>query len=196
MAPAAIKKGTARLAISSWEDAIDVKVLPVGINYSSFRRFGKNIFLNFGSVISGKDIDTGESDGKKYLAFNSCLQDGLQKLVFEIPAGDSAMQKKLLVKQSPAAAKIVLALPAIAGVLLNAPLYLPVKYFTKLRTADTDHYDSVLVALLIFLYPFYVLLVSIFIFFITGEYGISFLILLLFPFTAWAYVHLKEQRDK
>ena len=36
-----LKKGTARLAISSWEDGIDLKVLPVGINYSSFRRFGK-----------------------------------------------------------------------------------------------------------------------------------------------------------
>ena len=32
-----LKKGTARLAISSWQEGIDVKVLPVGINYSSFR---------------------------------------------------------------------------------------------------------------------------------------------------------------
>ena len=43
-----LKKGTARLATTSWQEGIDVKVLPVGINYSSFRKFGKNIFLNFG----------------------------------------------------------------------------------------------------------------------------------------------------
>ena len=39
-----LKKGTARLAIKAWEEGIPLKVVPVGINYSSFSRFGKNIF--------------------------------------------------------------------------------------------------------------------------------------------------------
>ena len=43
-----LKKGTARLAFSSWEEGIPLHVLPIGINYSSFRRFGKNIFINLG----------------------------------------------------------------------------------------------------------------------------------------------------
>ena len=42
-----LKKGTARLAISSWEENIPLEVLPVGINYSSFRRFGKNVYYQF-----------------------------------------------------------------------------------------------------------------------------------------------------
>ena len=46
-----LKKGTARLAIKAWEENIPLQVIPVVINYSSFRRFGKNIFLNFGSPI-------------------------------------------------------------------------------------------------------------------------------------------------
>src|SRR5690606_551874 len=32
-----LKKGTARLALNSWDNNIPLKVLPVGINYSSFR---------------------------------------------------------------------------------------------------------------------------------------------------------------
>ena len=46
-----LMKGTARLAISSWEDGIELVILPTGINYQSFNVFGKNIdytafFLN------------------------------------------------------------------------------------------------------------------------------------------------------
>ena len=51
-----LKKGTARLAINSWEENIPLEILPVGINYSSFRRFGKNVIINFGNIISEKDI--------------------------------------------------------------------------------------------------------------------------------------------
>ncbi len=51
-----LKKGTARLAISSWENNIPLNVLPVGINYSAFRKFGKNIYINFGEIISKEDI--------------------------------------------------------------------------------------------------------------------------------------------
>jgi 1-acyl-sn-glycerol-3-phosphate acyltransferase len=42
-----LKKGTARLAVDAWENEIPLKVLPLGINYSSFRFYGKNVFLNF-----------------------------------------------------------------------------------------------------------------------------------------------------
>ena len=60
-----LKKGTARLAISSWENDIPLIVLPVGINYSSFRKFGKNIFINFGEIISKEDIPISDTDGKR-----------------------------------------------------------------------------------------------------------------------------------
>jgi len=51
-----LKKGTARLALSAWQQNIPLKILPVGINYSSFRTFGKNVFLKFGSLINKEDI--------------------------------------------------------------------------------------------------------------------------------------------
>src|SRR6266496_1485048 len=91
-----LMKGTARLAFSSWNENIPLEVLPVGINYSSFRRFGKNMFINFGEIISKNDFDLTEPDGKKFQSFNQKLQQQLQQLVFEIDKKDIAKQKQLL----------------------------------------------------------------------------------------------------
>ena len=113
-----LKKGTARLAISSWQDDIDVKVLPVSINYSSFRRFGKNIFLNFGSIISKKNIDINESDGKKHQAFNDKLRQELQHSIFEIQKEDKQLQEKLLVIK-----------PAMIFKILFQPLQVMLAYY-------------------------------------------------------------------
>jgi 1-acyl-sn-glycerol-3-phosphate acyltransferase len=190
-----LKKGTARLAISTWQDCVDLKVLPVGINYSSFRKFGKNIFLNFGTIISKEEILLNETDGKRNLFFNDILKKELEQLVFEIPPSDKALKEKLLVVKQENWKKILLAIPAFIGLLLNVPLYLPVRCFTKTRTFSTDHYDSVLLALLIFLYPIYLLLLTSLCFFLTCSW-ISLLLILVLPFTAWAYVQLKGQLDR
>lgn len=190
-----LKKGTARLAISSWQDGIDVKVLPVGINYSSFTKFGKNIFLNFGTVICKEEILVNETDGKRNLVFNDKLKTELEKLVFEIPADDLALKEKLLVVKQSSRSKILLAIPALIGWLLNAPLYLPVRYFVRTKTKDSDHHDSVLLALLIFFYPVYILLLTSFCFLFTQSW-LSLFVMLVLPFTAWAYVQLKNQLEK
>jgi 1-acyl-sn-glycerol-3-phosphate acyltransferase len=47
-----LKKGTSRLAIAAWEQNTPVKVLPVGMNYSSFHFFGKNIQINFVTTLT------------------------------------------------------------------------------------------------------------------------------------------------
>jgi 1-acyl-sn-glycerol-3-phosphate acyltransferase len=73
-----LKKGTARLAISSWEDGIPLRVLPVGINYSSFRKFGKNIQLFFGEFITAADTAADNGHGKSIQSFNSNLLQQLQ----------------------------------------------------------------------------------------------------------------------
>ena len=190
-----LKKGTARLAISTWQDAIDLKVLPVGINYSSFRKFGKNVFLNFGTIITKEDILAFDTDGKKNLAFNDKLNKELTQLVFEISPTDVERKKDLLTVKQNNITKVLLALPALIGLLLNAPLYLPVRFFTRTKAKDSDHYDSVLLALLIFAYPFYLLLVTALLFWLIGSW-LSLFSLLVFPFTAWAFVQLKTQLDQ
>ena len=189
-----LKKGTARLAISTWQDAIDLTVLPVGINYSSFRKFGKNVFLNFGTIITKEEILAFDTDGKKNLAFNNKLNTELEQLVFEISPTDTHRKKELLFVKHTSLTKVLLATPAFIGLLLNTPLYLPVRVFIWAKTKDTDHYDSVLLALLIFIYPFYLLLVTALLFWLTCSW-ISLFSLLVFPFTAWAFVQLKTQLD-
>jgi 1-acyl-sn-glycerol-3-phosphate acyltransferase len=189
-----LKKGTARLAISSWEDGIPLKVLPVGINYSSFLKFGKNIKLFFGDFITANDIEGNNGHGKSIQSFNNNLLQQLQPFVFEIDENDkSSLQNKLYVPQ-PLLKKVFLFIPSVIGWLLHGPLYYPIKKFVKNAAFDTDHYDSIVVAILLLVYPVYVITLSLIAVAITHQW-LCFLLLIILPFTAWAHVQLKRQLD-
>ena len=189
-----LKKGTARLAISSWENNIPLLVLPVGINYSSFRRFGKNVYINFGDIIRKEDIPINNTDGKRYQAFNDRLNTQFRNLVFEVDKKDILKQKEMLERRPTILQKVIFTIPAALGFLFHAPLYLPVKSFVWKKCNHNDHYDSVLAAILLFSYPLYLLLIAVILFFIFKSVYI-FLILLVLPFTAWSYTLLKGQSD-
>lgn len=190
-----LKKGTARLAIKAWEENIPLRVIPVGINYSSFRRFGKNVFINFGETLTARDINLHEPDGLRHQAFNNKLQEQLQELVYEIPKpAKSPEQEKLVIKPS-LFKKILLGIPALAGWFLHLPLFLPVKNFTWKRTYKNDHYDSVMMGILFLAYPFYLLLLITILWVFIKSWWV-FVLVLLIPFTAWSYVQLKPQLDK
>ncbi|MES1215073.1 MAG: 1-acyl-sn-glycerol-3-phosphate acyltransferase [Bacteroidota bacterium] len=191
----ALKKGTARLAIASWDENIPLRVLPVGINYSSFRSFGKNVFINLGEIIEKKDIDMSQGDGLRHQAFNTLLEQQLKQLVFDIPKNDIKRKQELLESKSSFARKIILFIPAMIGFIINAPLYLPIKIFTWSRTKNNDHYDSVLTALLLFTYPIYLFLIMITAYLLTKSW-LALLLLFAIPFTAWSAVQLKSQVDK
>ncbi|HEX7904470.1 MAG TPA: 1-acyl-sn-glycerol-3-phosphate acyltransferase [Chitinophagaceae bacterium] len=190
-----LKKGTARLAIRAWEENIPLKVLPVGINYSSFRRFGKNIFINFGDIITKASINFAETDGLRHQSFNKKLEDQLKQLVYEIPKSDLEQQVTTLTTKSSLLKKMLLAIPAMIGWLLHAPLYLPVRKYVWGKTNHNDHYDSVMTGVLLFIYPLYLLLIILLLFLITHSLWIL-LLLLLLPFTALSYIQLKPQLDK
>lgn len=189
-----LKKGTARLAIKAWQEGIPLTVLPVGINYSSFTRFGKNVFLRFGEPITSADSSSADSDGFRNLSFNAKLEAQLKQLVIEIPKTDRAAQESQLVIKISPLKKIALTIPAAIGWLLHMPLYLPIKAFTWQRTRHNDHYDSVMIALLLISYPLYLLLIVFTLWFTTSCWWVFFLPIVL-PFTSWAYVQLKLQLD-
>jgi 1-acyl-sn-glycerol-3-phosphate acyltransferase len=190
-----LKKGTARLAIKAWKENIPLKVLPTGINYSSFRRFGKNIFINFGEVVTKEDIEWDAADGIRNLSFNNQLRRQLEHLVFEVDKKDKAKQSIILEQKPFLLTKILLGIPAAAGWLFHAPLYLPAKIFTLKKFSHNDHYDSVLTGILVFSYPVYLLLIVLILFvFIKSAWVL--LLSLIIPFTAWSYVQVKEQLDK
>ncbi|HZI69156.1 MAG TPA: 1-acyl-sn-glycerol-3-phosphate acyltransferase, partial [Hanamia sp.] len=87
-----LKKGTARLAMNAWKQNIPLKVLPLGINYNSFRSFGKNVHLNFGKTIISNDLEFITQEGKAINEFNEKLEAQLKKLVYHIDRND--YQKK------------------------------------------------------------------------------------------------------
>lgn len=187
-----LKKGTARLAFSCWKKDIALKVLPVAINYSSFRLFGKNIFIHFGKMITKADVDIGATDGIRYQQFNTLLREELEKGVFEIEQHDFRKRKDKLEIKIPGWKIIILSLPALTGFIVHAPLYLPVKNFCLEKYSKTDHFDSVTTGILLFAYPVYLLLLVLGCWLLIKSWWVM-LLLLIIPFTAWSYVQLKKQ---
>lgn len=196
-----LKKGTARLAVSTWiEQGTDhskknmLQVLPVGINYSSFSKIGKNVFINFGDLISSHEMNLNESDGKMHLQFNQKLQAALQPLVFEIEKHDKEKLKKQFALPPNAFLKILFFIPSLLGYFLNAPLYLFVKWYVQRRLKEPGHFDSVMLAMLSFLYPIYVVLFA-FAFFLFFKSWYCFLIFILLPILAKAHIFVKNKTD-
>jgi 1-acyl-sn-glycerol-3-phosphate acyltransferase len=185
-----LKKGTARLALAAWQENYPLEVLPVGINYSSFRLFGKNIVLNFGSLITKEDSGPDFSSGKGINKFNENLRSQLENLVIEIEGGDKEILKNHFYFHQPFLKKIFLSIPAVLGYLFHFPLYYPIHLLIKNNA--NDHYDSIMIGLLFFIYPFYLIAVTLIVYFITLNY-FSFFLLLLIPLTALALLHFKKQ---
>ena len=189
-----LKKGTARLALDAWQQNIPLQVLPTGINYNSFTTFGKNVFLNFGKMITKENfgIQSGEPEGIRIQHFNQILKTQLERLVFQIkPADPKIISEKFHVPVSPLK-KILLFLPACVGYTLHIPLYLPVKSFSFKKFGKIDHFDSVVVGMLFLLYPFYLILIAFIIGCFMGGYWWA-LTFLFMPFAAWSFVQLKKQ---
>jgi 1-acyl-sn-glycerol-3-phosphate acyltransferase len=184
-----LKKGTARLSNASWQKGIPLEVIPLGFNYSSFKKFGKEVHLNFGIPILKEMIDN-SSEGKLHLDFNNLLASELKKLVYEIKPGDLEKQEQVFsIKKDPSA--ILLLIPGLLGILVHLPLFLPVKLFTEARFKKSGHYDSVLTTLLLLLYPVYLILVFFIMYPFTGP--LSLLVFIIMPLLAKCSVALKYQ---
>ncbi len=183
-----LRKGTARLAISAWQQGIDLTVIPLGFNYSSFKSFGKTVHLHFGEPLQRNDITAHEQEGRQLLQFNQQLEQQLQQLVYEIAPADVAQQKKVFDAYVPFAKKLLLVLPAALGVVVHAPLYGLAKAVAG-SFKEVDHYDSVLVAMLMLLYPLYLLVVVAIVWMVIGIHALW--LLGAMPFAAWAYVQVK-----
>ena len=188
-----LKKGTARLALTAWQHNVPLKVLPLGINYSSFRRFGKAVHLNFGNVIKQSELFEDLASGKAINELNEKLKAQLQKLVYEIDKNDKKKFDKFFYIQSSPLKKIMLFIPAAIGILLNTPLYSVLHLIIKKRAKD--HYDSIMTGLLFLIYPLYVLFFTLILFFITKSI-IAFTLLFLFPFSAICLLHFRGITSK
>jgi 1-acyl-sn-glycerol-3-phosphate acyltransferase len=190
-----LKKGTARLAIQAWEAGLPLTVLPIGLNYSSFRSFGKNVDINIGPPIQAHEVSEENTDGQRLIAFNRLLWQRMQPLVYEIDKYDQeALQKKLGAPISQLE-KIIYAVPALIGQLIHWPLYGPIRRIALYYFDNTGHYDSVVSSLLLLLYLPYLFLIAGLTWIFTDSTVLSLSILILAPCCAWCRVRIKPQFD-
>jgi 1-acyl-sn-glycerol-3-phosphate acyltransferase len=173
-----LRKGTARLAMTAWSRGIPLKVLPLGINYNSFKRFGKEVHLYFGESFGQEVVSGQEGHGRQLLSFNAALQSQLKGLVYQIDESDVQAVRQKFPYTISSSTKVLLFLPALLGLFLHAPFYFPIKLFTRLRFGKSEHYDSMQTALLMLGYPFYILLAILLFSTIHIVLGLSMLILL------------------
>lgn len=155
-----LKKGTARLAGMAWNDGIPLNILPAGINYSNFLHFGKTVHINFGKPFGKDDLSDAPSDGMRNKMFNDKLQSELKNLVYEIPDKDEPLLKRTFGSSENNFTGYLLAVPALAGLILNGPLYLTVKFFMK-KLRGSGHYDSIMLGIMFFSYPLYIFLLTV-----------------------------------
>ena len=184
-----LKKGTARLALAAWKDGIPLQVLPLGINYNSFRKYGKDIFLNFGNIVKQEEANPNFSGGNAINEFNEKLRQQLQNLVFEIDNDDNEKHKNYFYIHQSLIQRILLFFPSLIGYAVHFPLYYAIHLSIKGKAQD--HYDSIMTGLLFFIYPIYILALALIAFFFT-HHAISFLLVLLIPASLLSLLHFRR----
>ena len=128
------KKGASRILESAHADGIFPIIQIAGIGYSSFTAFGKGIHLAFENMSWPTPI----VEAADRVRFNAVVFEKMERLI-EVPSHP----------RFPRGLLYYFALP----------LYLPVRAFAAAKTKGTVFYDSVLFAILIFTFPFYIALV-------------------------------------
>ncbi|MBL7752542.1 MAG: hypothetical protein JNN29_14230, partial [Chitinophagaceae bacterium] len=151
-------------------------------------KLGKTVIIRFGKMIHKEDIPFDQPDGQRNNAFNQLLRAELEKGVFEIDKQDEEKREALFETKSPVWKKIALAVPALLGWLTHAPLYLPLRAWARKKYLRSDHYDSVMMGLLLLAYPVYLILFTLVVSLLLpiglGALGCF----LLLPLLAWCYV--------
>ena len=146
-----LKKGAPRVVEACWRQGVPVQILPVWLQYNSFTRYPKHIEIRLGEVLPPPATGTLPEPAVVWQRINEQTAAALKKL----EAGQSALSVRL-----HPLLQILLALPALLGAVLHAPLYLPVKAVVRYLTRGSVHLDSVLLAVLLLLYPLYLLVLA------------------------------------
>ena len=188
-----LKKGTARLVLKAWEQDISLKILPTGINYSSFSRFGKNVILNFGEIMSREHFGllSTENEGQKIQRINTALKIRLDIIVLKINPSEKRKLKETFEVPVNKTKEMLLFIPALLGWLLHAPLYISMQKFAYKKFRLTGHYNSVLLGLLFFSYPVYLVLIALALYFFAGGWWWA-VVCTAMPLMAWCSVQVKK----
>jgi 1-acyl-sn-glycerol-3-phosphate acyltransferase len=173
-----LKKGAPRVIEACWRKGVPVKILPIWLQYSSFTGHPKTIEIRFGDKIGRPPA----ADGKEPNVVWQMINEHTSKALLALEQKPSQPVFPL-----PTLLRILLAIPAILGAVLHAPLYLPVQALVRHATRNNVHYDSVLFAVLLLLYPVYLLTAAVLLA-STTSFVFMLLPLIVLPLTARCYV--------
>lgn len=174
------KKGAARIALDN-RSLPGFRVMPVGIAYDSFEKFGKKINVNLGNAMPVTTLFPPDDGNLRIRYFNSVMYNEIAGRI-SIP---QALQERGKRKN------FLFALAAIAGRLLHFPLYLFLKKAIQKKTTGTVFFDSVLFGSLLIIYPFYLLLLGLLLSLLQVPMFLIVIILLFHPLSAWCAVQTK-----
>jgi len=146
------KKGAARILQQAVAQGVSPAVLPAVITYNGFKHFGKKVFLMLGSAFPATQFFN-----KNAVAENAAIERN--------NFNNHVMKEMVPLFKEPPSKKYKrpLYLFPIIGIawFWHAPLFLMIKSFVAHKTKGTVFYDSVLFALLLFIYPLYLILLFI-----------------------------------
>jgi 1-acyl-sn-glycerol-3-phosphate acyltransferase len=165
------KKSAARIASNCWKEGIPLKILPLGLAYSSFNKMGKSVLIQTEEIMNQKTLMPFEEEPRNYVFFNEILFEKIEKLV-KIPdvKPSSTFFIKLLGK---------------LGYLIHYPLFFLVRRIVLVKTKKTVFYDSVLFGSLFFCYPIYLVVLGIFLSMISLPIFYILLLIFLHPLLAY-----------
>jgi 1-acyl-sn-glycerol-3-phosphate acyltransferase len=148
-----LKKGTARMAQKAWNDGIDLTIVPVGISYDTYDKFGKKINLNIGKPIQKNDFQTVTEDGFFLKTFNDLLVEKLNNLI-------NWRFSKIGFMQSPV---------FFISSIINFPANMLATNISRKLTKGSVFFDSISLGLLVILLPLYWVLLGYFICFLSNS---------------------------
>ncbi len=179
-----MKKGTARMAKEAWlnPDTANAMVIPVGLTYEHFSGAGKSLIINYGEPIVAADFKGSDFQGSFTNDFNQLLGKRLNSLAYiddslvenserhkKFMSNWSSLEKKHegvaflteLKKEIPTTSvfhKKLLPSKIHQSIIL-IPHYSFCKWLTYKITKGNLFYDSILLGVLVFLLPVYLLLI-------------------------------------
>ncbi len=167
-----LKKGGPRMVQSSWRHNIPARILPVWLEYSGFRSFGLSVNVRFGEPF-GNEIATNVDSTRTLNEINKETTVRLQKL----HGG-----RKITLNRIPGFLKVLLFIPALAGLLIHWPVYTLGAVIANHINKKKVHYHSILFTLLMFVLPFFWLLCGGIMFIFTQSWLFAVATILALPF--------------
>lgn len=176
------KKGAARIALANKANP-GFSVLPLGIAYDSFTGLGKKIVIDIGEPIRPEKLFPFGEEARDIRFFNEQLYQEINPRIIVPEKNREGKSRSLL-----------FLFPAIPGYLLHIPIYRLLQTYVRRKTKGTVFYDSVLFGSLLFVYPFYLLLLAALLYCLQLPTPLLLFVLLLHPLTA--YCAVRDDRIK